>query len=151
MAGQGNTIKSIADALCRNGWIVLYKCVPNRVHIGVVPIPSKDGGTRQHYPDVLSIKGNRVRLTEVEVTLSPDVVAKIAERFQSQRSALEDPRIWDCWRDRLSELAGINIPKHCIFEYELVLCKDSGSYAGPLVARLTEQRIDVYPASKYVP
>ncbi len=93
MAGQGATIGLIAEALESNGWTVVFVCVPNTPHIGVVPIPIEGGSSNQRYPDVLSFRDGVLRLTEVEITLSEDVVEKTILRFDEQITALKKTRL----------------------------------------------------------
>ncbi|TON15434.1 hypothetical protein CGH61_24080, partial [Vibrio parahaemolyticus] len=65
MAKQGNVTKEYASFLSRNGWTVVYVCIPNTVHIGVVPIPTINGASKQRYPDIVAIKDEQLLIVEV--------------------------------------------------------------------------------------
>jgi len=151
LAGQGTTINSIADTLESNGWNVIFVCVPNTPHIGVVPIPIEGGSSNQRYPDVLAVKGDVLRLTEVEVKISDDVVNKTIERFAEQQTSLRDVQTWQSWSARIQSLTGIELPAACQLYCELVVCNDLRPNNNAHVSRVTAAGIRVFDTQNYEP
>ncbi len=149
MAGQGVTISAIANALEDSGWTVVFVCVPNTPHIGVVPIPIEGGSSNQRYPDVLSFKDGVLRLTEVEITLSEDVVQKTIVRFDEQVRALKTNTIWLSWSDRVLSLTGHHLPLMCTIVPELVICKNIRPSQANLIDRLASAGISVSDYSHF--
>jgi hypothetical protein len=152
MAGQGDTTNAIAAILQDAGWTVVFKCIPNSTHVGVVPIPITQGGAaKQRYPDVLSFRDDDLRLTEVEIAISEEVVEKTIERFSEQMLALSIPETWSAWRARIAGLTGHQIPAVCTIRCELVLCKPIKDIQVPLLAKLNAHLIPAYTIATYVP
>lgn len=120
MAGQGSTIRSVAGRLHDAGWTVLFVCVPNTPHVGVVPIPTTGAG-RQRYTDIVATRGAVVRLIEVELSLSDAVAEDIAERLSEQRAALRAPATWVEWSARVTAATGGVLPTVPIIECELIV------------------------------
>lgn len=149
MSGQGATIKRTAKILRDGGWEVVYICVPNACHIGVVPIPTNGGASSQRYPDVLSIKDNALRLTEVEISLTEDVGKKTIERFMEQRNALLSPIVYADWRARVLGLTGTELPLVPKVVCELVLCTRPDARLRRTIADLDGQGITVVAATDY--
>jgi hypothetical protein len=149
VAGQGATTKRAAATLRDSGWQVVYTCVPNTPHLGVVPISTRTGVTAQRYPDILSTHGNVIRLSEVEMSLTEDVATKAIERFGEQRSALSTPEVYADLRSRVLELTGIELPKTPTVVCELVICAKLDNRNRGMVAELDRHGILVVAASHY--
>lgn len=151
MAGQGETTNGIAALLQDSGWLVIFKCIPNATHVGVVPIPVAQGGAaKQRYPDILSLKDDVLRLTEVEIGMSEEIADKTIERFHEQVTALSTPETWAAWRARVMGLTGYDIPAVCRVRCELVLCKAVKDEHIPLIAKLASHSIPVYNLKTYL-
>jgi hypothetical protein len=127
--------------MAADGWTIIYKCIPNTPHTRVVPVQIA-GSCKQHYPDVLAVKGDRTRIVEVEVQLSTDVGAKIIERFAEIRQALTRPAAWASFRAHVADTTGRPLPTHFKPEWELVICKKSRN-CDDLVRVLKAEGIDV--------
>jgi hypothetical protein len=110
MAGQAVATNAVAEALTEAGWRVVFVCVPNAVHHGVVPISTPGGSARQRYPDVLAVDGMVTRLIEVENVLTEAVADDIALRLGEQTLALEDSGYWEIWRRHVEATHGIAMP-----------------------------------------
>jgi len=123
MAGQGKTTRHVASVLTASGWTVVYVCLPNCAHAGVVPIPTPGGTNCQRYPDVLSVCGKVLRLTEVEVAFTEQVARKAVERFNEQCSGLASPAVYPAFRNRVLALTGVQLPESPDVLCELVICK----------------------------
>lgn len=121
MAGQGKTTKSYALQLKCEGWQVLYTCIPNSVHIGVIPIPTAHGASKQRYPDIAAAKDSRILLVEVEMNLTDSVVADIILRFTEMRQALDKPSVYIEWANKVGSLAKLQLPPKPIVETLLVI------------------------------
>lgn len=123
MAGQGATIREVAAALREAGWNVLFICVPNTPHVGVIPIPTS-GIARQRYTDIVASKGSTIRLVEVEVSLNEGIAEDIATRLSEQRSALQRPTTWQEWSARVTASTGTSLPIKPDIECLLVVIKN---------------------------
>jgi hypothetical protein len=151
VAGQGETILATAERLRLSGWTVLFVCIPNRTHVGVIPIPVAEGASNQRYTDVISLRGETLRLTEVEVRMSPETVDKTVERFREQVRALGDPDTWLSWSARVQDLTGHTLPATCVMACELVVCAGLKPAHGALVSPLTAAGIQVFDSRNYQP
>lgn len=149
MGTQGGTIAAIACALETARWQIVFKCVPNRAHVGVVPIPVT-GGAKQRYPDIVASRGQVLRLIEVEPVLSEVVANDIVERFTQQREALAIPALWELWRERIRTIAGIALPSSPLVEAVLVYLRPSPTtLIGAEILRAAQIR--VYAAEQFEP
>jgi hypothetical protein len=136
MATQGATTHAVAAALDAAGWKVVFVCVPNTSHRGVVPISTPTGSARQRYPDVLAVDAESTRLVEVENALTESVAEDIAHRFGEQRIALEGPAYWDLWRRHVEATHEIQMPAAFAPILELVIGGERPQLRGDLVERL---------------
>lgn len=121
MAGQAVATNAVAKALTEAGWRVVFVCVPNAVHHGVIPISTPGGSARQRYPDVLAVDGEVTRLIEVENALTASVADDIALRLAEQTVALEAPAYWEIWRRHVEATHGITMPASFAPLRELVI------------------------------
>lgn len=128
MAGQAKVTIARAAALEKEGWKVVYKSVPNTAHSGVVPITTAKG-TKQRYPDILSVSGDKILLSEVEQYLTEGVAAEIALRLTSHIEALSNETTYSNFRERIKGFHGIELPAKPAFEKEMVLCNIPGTDA----------------------
>ena len=142
MAGQARVTIARAAELERDGWLVVFKAIPNVVHSGVVPITT-GGGTKQRYPDILSVSGQRVLLSEVEQWLTGSVATEIAARLASHVKALTDPEVYARYRKRINEFRGILLPPNPVFLRELVLCNPPKSDAREQISLLRAKGVEV--------
>jgi hypothetical protein len=120
MASQGKVTQERARFLENSGWTVIYQCLPNSPHIGVVPVPVRIDG-EQCYPDILSFKGATLMLTEVEPRLNILTANNIQRRISSQIMTLQNTRFLEEFCNRLSEITSINVPSIRHIEAELVV------------------------------
>ena len=151
LASQAATTRLIAKILGENGWTVVFTCIPNTPHIGVVPIPTKNASSAQRYPDILSFRQNTVRLSEVEISLSQQVVTKAIERFREQTDALRSPKNWLTWRERIKTLTLHELPNPSLLQCELVTCSPIRRKHDALVSLLLTHDIHVYSPDTYKP
>lgn len=151
MAGQGATIRRIASLLRQNDWSVVYVCIPNSPHVGVVPIPTPNGATEQRYPDILAFKGHVVKLIEVEIAMDQDTAQHTIERFAEQCRSLRSPALYSSWRARVHELTGYALPTEPDIKCELITCSALAARFGSHSARLIEAGISVCAESDYSP
>lgn len=150
MASQGAVTQAVVAALTAAGWSVLYRCLPNTAHIGVVPIPTPTGAGNQRYPDVVALRDGVLRLIEVEHRLSEDVGNDISLRFAEMRTSLADKEVWIPWRRRISDSSGVAVPKVCRVEAELVVIAPISVEAAGIEARLRGERVTVTVARAFV-
>jgi hypothetical protein len=136
MATQTATTNAVAAALAGAGWQIVFVCVPNTVHHGVVPISTPDGAARQRYPDVLAVDGDTTRLVEIENALTEAVAEDIALRLTEQATALEDPAYWETWRRHVEAEHEIQMPPTFAPSLELVIGGGQRRLDEALVARL---------------
>ena len=151
MAGQGATTSLIARTLRDAAWTVVYTCLPNTPHVGVVPIPTKGATTAQRYPDILAFKNSLVSLTEVEIRLTPDIYVKAIERFREQRTTLADGPMYRDWAARIGELLGFHLPTTPVITCDLVLCNRLTAKQLTLMESLAKHQIRVVSADAYTP
>jgi len=151
LSGQGVSIKHIAEKLKGANWNVVYVCVPNTPHVGVVPISTGAGVTAQRYPDILSTKDDVIRLTEVEISLNENVAMKAIERFLEQRSTLLKPIYYTDFGSRVKELTGIILPQKPIIICELITCKNISIKANVFCQLLLANNINVMNEHEYIP
>lgn len=142
MTGQGSTICDYASWLKESDWTVVYTCVPNTPHVGVVAIPIA-GSRHQQYPDILAFKGGVTRIVEVEVQLTAAVAEKIRERFEEIRKVLCIPEEWNTFRCHVQETIGINLPEKFNPDCELVICHNGKRSARELVTELAGAKVRV--------
>lgn len=135
MTGQGSVTNEVAAALRGAGWRVVFTCIPNAVHHGVVPISTPGGSARQRYPDVLSVRQGVTRLIEVETRLTAAVADNIALRLEEQVVALSDPDYWEVWRRHVEEIHELPMPSSFSPLRELVIC---GPNSNPDAARVQQ-------------
>ncbi|HCG5907771.1 TPA: hypothetical protein N2898_003778 [Vibrio parahaemolyticus] len=121
MAKQGNVTKEYASFLSRNGWTVVYVCIPNTVHIGVVPIPTINGASKQRYPDIVAIKDEQLLIVEVEVSLNINVYEDISLRFFEMRASLSNAALFLSWIRMIKHTTGLDIPEFISIESQLVV------------------------------
>ena|SRR5579859_1664914 len=142
MAGQGSTIRGYAGQLRDADWTVVYMCIPNTPHVGVVAIPIA-GSSKQHYPDILAFKGNVTRIVEVEIQLTAAVAEKIRQRFEEIRGALHAPGGWSIFRQHVKGTTGISLPKTFTSDCELVVCGNGKGVDKDLVTELASSNVSV--------
>jgi hypothetical protein len=116
-----------------------------------VPIPTNGGATAQRYPDILSFKGDYLRLSEVEISLTADIGEKAIERFDEQRVALSSRSAYSDWAARVLELTGKVLPDAPVMICELVLCSRPVPKLATVVAKVTANKIVVVAAADYKP
>lgn len=151
MAGQSSIIRQTREALQRAGWIVAYVCIPNTAHVGVVPIPTPEGVSRQRYPDIVCMKGEITRLVEVEMRLNENVARDILLRFTEMNAALRRPERWELWRTQVARECGVKMPERFVPRFDLILCSAVGvEDSGPL-RLLEENGIHVCVDPKLIP
>lgn len=121
MAGQGKTTKLYAAHLKSIGWNVLYTCIPNSVHMGVTPIPTAHGTSKQRYPDIAALRDFTLLLVEVEMSISEAVVADIILRFSEMRQALDKPNVYGEWANRVGNFAKVKLPDRPLIETLLIV------------------------------
>lgn len=123
MPGQGAVTISIANAIRQNQkWHLVYSCVPNTTHLGVVPIPTPMAVGNQRYPDVVAVNKEIVWLIEVEIRLTMKVARDIQHRFAEMKSALSQEPIWKTWRNQVERVAGLVMPTEFSSRTTLVIC-----------------------------
>jgi hypothetical protein len=153
VAGQGSTIKAVARELESSGWSVVYVCIPNTPHVGVVPITIKDGSAEQRYPDIVAYRDQITKIVEVEMGLTENVLYDIQTRFQEMVEALEDLEAWDTWRQHIHKVTGHSLPIGFEPECELVVCAPTSNAQIPdpipLVTSRIETMVVVVPAKEY--
>jgi hypothetical protein len=151
MAGQGSTTKRIASLLSGSGWTVIYTCIPNTSHDGVIPIPTPYGTSHQRYPDIVACKDNITRLVEVEMRLDEAVAAGIYTRFGEMVLALQDGNAWVRWRNHVHNATGHWLPEIFTPRCDLVICGSLNFQHQPMIRVLLSSSIYVSAADKYSP
>lgn len=134
---QGEVTRAVSRLLQAAGWRVVYSCVPNTPHIGVIPIPTPSGSARQRYPDILATDGEVVRLVEIEPRLTRGVATNIIERLGEQVTALSGDEVWEPWRRHVERSHGVLMPPHFVPRADLVICEGLLASHGPQISRLT--------------
>jgi hypothetical protein len=140
VAGQGASIRKVAEILKQKGWAVLFVCVPNTPHVGVIPIPTT-GPARQRYTDIAALKGSALRLIEVEISLTEKVAEDISFRLSEQRAALSRRATWLEWSSRLTASTGQLMPHRPIIECELCVIRPITKIAPRILKFLDDSRI----------
>ena len=123
MAKQGDVTRKYANSLTLDGWSVAYVCIPNTAHIGVVPIPTAHGSSKQRYPDIVALKGNRLLIVEVEISLNEYVYEDITLRFSEMNYSLSNEDLFLNWRWLVSHNCGTDIPLDVNIENQLIIIK----------------------------
>lgn len=100
---------------------MLYTCIPNSAHVGVVPIPTSHGVSKQRYPDIAALKQDRLLFVEVELALSETVVTDIILRFKEMRQALNNPKVYTDWANKIADLTKLRVPPNPTVETLLVI------------------------------
>jgi hypothetical protein len=142
MAGQGSTIRGYAAQLRDADWTVVYTCIPNTPHVGVVAI-SIAGSSKQHYPDILAFKEDVTKIVEVEMQLTAAVAEKIRQRFEEIRGAFHAPGRWSTFRQHVKETTGIGLPKAFSSDCELVVCGNGKGADREIVTELARFKVRV--------
>ncbi|GGO67265.1 hypothetical protein [Bowmanella pacifica] len=142
MAGQGNITKKYANYLEKLGWNIVYKCIPNSVHVGVVPIPILNGSSKQRYPDIVALKMNTILLVEVEINLTDSVSEDIILRFDEMRESLLDNNNWRDWTSKISKNSGLDLSSVSNIDCELILVKKISSRHQNKITKLRDKSIN---------
>jgi hypothetical protein len=146
--GQGKVTNSIAELLIENGWSVLFKCVPNTIHIGVVPIPIGYGKTR--YPDIVAYQNGVMKLIEIEPKLNSEICQSLKVRLEEQRTALGNRKIRSDWIRSLTMKTGVSIGIEFDIECELVVILVQKNCDFPHSRQLLNlNRIELYRDTDY--
>ncbi|WP_419210338.1 hypothetical protein ABRP32_01085 [Providencia manganoxydans] len=143
MAGQGKTTRLYASLLRDEGWEVIYTCIPNCPHVRVIPIPTSHGVSKQRYPDILALKGNRILLVEVEISLTNSVAKDISLRFYEMQKSLKNTRIYQAWSRAIEISSNIIMPVAPDIEMRLKLVNGLNVESSPLLEILNEQNITI--------
>jgi len=149
MAGQGATTRAVAKVLSDKDWNVVYKCVPNTPHTGVVPIPTPNGTSNQRYPDILAYRNLITKLVEIEITLNEATSLDIIKRFREMVDALRDTRAWSSWRSKIQTDTGHTLPDLFVPQCELVLCNRVTGANRLYIEDLKQNSIAVYEINSY--
>ncbi len=147
MAGQGQTIRDYVAHLRQEGWAILFSCIPNSVHVGVVPIMTSHGVSKQRYPDVAALCGNTILLVEVEMSLTEAITIDIALRFGEMREGLSNREVYRSWASKIATVTGLEMPPTPVIETRLIIVKGLTSKITPLVERLRLSQISVLSRS----
>lgn len=150
MAGQGQVIRDIASLLKAEDWDVIFVCIPNSAHEGVVPIPTLKGSTKQRYPDILSCRKNILRLTEVEISLSASIAKKAIERFSDMSGSLSSKDSYLAWSQRVLGLTGKQLPVEPNIICELVVCTKLEPTFFPMVAELKTHGVSTIDKANFI-
>lgn len=143
MAGQGAVTNQVSNSLVKNGrWRIVYKCIPNTSHFGVVPIPTPLGSSAQRYPDIVLIDNETTWLIEVEIRLTFKVFNDIKQRFTEMRSALFDTENWEIWKAQAERVSGLTLPSKFLPKTTLIVCKDNTTASTGLAAKLADHSIE---------
>jgi hypothetical protein len=144
MSNQGDVIRITKQGLKEKGWNVVYTCIPNTPHVGVIPIPTPQGSSEQRYPDIVATTGPVVRIVEVEINLTEQVVLDIRTRFSEMTSALTNSSVRSQWRKNISNSSGLTVVEDFRIEKDLVVCLENIPDDSPLVRDLHSSGIDVH-------
>jgi len=143
IAHQGDVTRAACRLLQAARWTVVYSCVPNTPHVGVIPIPTPSGSARQRYPDILATDGTVVRLVEVEPRLTRGVATNIIQRLGEQVGALSVAEAWESWRRHVEESHGLSMPREFVPRTDLVVCAGLSPSHQPQLERLAAAAIAV--------
>lgn len=144
MAGQGKTTRGYAEKLRQDGWNILFLCIPNSVHAGVVPIMTSHGVSKQRYPDIAALNGNIILLVEVEMALTDAITEDIALRFREMRYSLSNPEIYRAWASKIETATGLDMPCNPVIETRLLIVNGLSSKVSTLVNYLGASHISVF-------
>jgi hypothetical protein len=151
VAGQGSITIEIGKKLREDGWDIAFLCIPNTVHLNVIPIPTLRGGSKQRYPDIVAFKNGITRFIEVEMKLNHDIYEDIVERFSDFISSLSKDELWNIWRLHVQEQLRIKTPEVFIPQCDLVICGKIGRNSLSLVeALLNKHNITVSTIDTFV-
>lgn len=148
MAGQAKTTKEYAKRLNAAGWNILFVCIPNSVHVGVVPIMTSHGVSKQRYPDIAAMMGNSILLVEVEMSLTNAVADDIVLRFAEMREGLSSSEVYRAWSSKLEIITGLKMPESPDLEVQLLLVNGISEKTAALVHRLNQARIPIVAVSE---
>jgi len=151
MAGQGKVTLAVAASLEHEAWSVAYVCIPNTPHVGVVAIPTKQGTSRQRYPDIVAVKDGVLALVEVEMTLTGSVADDIVERFREMRAALQDRETYAMWSEAVSRSCSVDLPTRPTVVCCLVTTRGWRGTAEPFAERLRASGIAVHAFGSFSP
>lgn len=149
MAGQGSTTIAIAELLSTDGWQVAYTCIPNTPHLGAVPIPTAQGGSRQRYPDIVACRGDCLAIIEVEITVNSRVARDIVERFGEMREALSDPERYSIWRAAVLRSSSVSLPEQPRVVCQLVICRGTDAVVRAFLPGLATDGIGLVVAAAF--
>jgi hypothetical protein len=140
MAGQGAITQAYAANLEKQGWQIVYTCIPNTPHVSVIAIPI-GGSSKQCYPDILAFADNITKLVEVEIRLTQVIAAKITAKFAEILSALSPG--WKTFRGHVKLVNGVSLPESFCPSCELIICGSGKSSHQELVGELNMAGISV--------
>lgn len=133
----------IKSQLLAAGWHVVYACVPNTAHLGVIPIPSSGPRSRQRYPDIVAVRGGVTRLIEIEPRLTRAVLSDIAGRFDDHVDALTTSSVWTTWCESIDKRNAFLMPEVFRPQLDLVVISNwSPNIPAPEAFNLT--RADLF-------
>jgi hypothetical protein len=144
MAGQGKTTRDYAEKLRQEGWGILFLCIPNTVHVGVVPIMTSHGVSKQRYPDIAALSGNTILLVEVEMALTDAITEDIILRFREMREGMSNPNVYRAWASKVGTVTGLDMPSNPVLETRLLIVKGITSKVASLADRLSASHIPVF-------
>jgi hypothetical protein len=143
MPGQGKVTKQVVSTLFDSGWTVLFSCIPNTPHVGVVPITVFKGTSRQRYPDVAATRNGKIWLIEVEMHIDAGVASDIRTRFREMRDSLQDGEIYRKWRGAIFNRTQVELPDKPVILLSLVVCSVLNPASNELVRSLDAEQISV--------
>ena len=149
MASQGKVTRAISAQLAASGWRVVFVCVPNSPHVGVIPIPTIRGAGKQRYPDVFAIRGDSLRLVEVELVLTDSVAQDIVLRFGEMTSSINNPTIYGPWKAHVERSHSLKLPSQPTLDCNLVLCRPLNEANPILVSHLLNSGVSVFDESTF--
>ena len=141
MAGQGKTTREYAAQLSKEGWSILYVCIPNTPHVKVVPIPTSHGVSKQRYPDIAAVRNDRLLLTEVEMNLTEAVVQDIVLRFDEMQQSLMSPELYSLWSKKVEMVSKHKMPPVPMIETRLKIVNGIDQRSIDLAHQLQSQGI----------
>lgn len=144
MAGQGKTTRQYAKSLKEEGWEIVYTCIPNTVHLGVIPIQTIDGASKQRYPDIVAYRENSLLLVEVEISINLNVYEDIKLRFKEMTETLSHEDKFLEWREKIQEVHGIHIQSDSEILRRLVLLKSPNKINSKHIDKLENLNINVF-------
>lgn len=148
MAKQGKVTRDYANTLKSNGWNIAYTCIPNTVHIGVVPIPTSKSSSSQRYPDIVAYKDGVLLLVEIEVTLNKSICDDISLRFSEMNESLMDEQILNGWVKLVRGFVNFSITDVNKILNELVVVNEIKSTSIKYKENLEKLKIKVVSSSE---